>query len=97
LPERDFSGFEPPAPSLPRGSGPAQLWHYKEWVEACKHGSKTLSDFDYATRLTEAVLLGNVAIRTGKKITWDAEAMRAVDCPEADPLVKPEFRKGWGL
>jgi hypothetical protein len=43
------------------------------------------------------VLLGNVAYRTGKKIAWDAEAMKAKGCPEADALVKKEYRKGWAL
>jgi len=47
--------------------------------------------------MTEAVLLGNVAVRTGKKITWDATAMKAVGCPQAEAIVKPEFRKGWEL
>jgi hypothetical protein len=97
LPKTDFAGFQPPAPSLPRGSGPARLWHYQEWVDGCKGGSKTLSNFDYASRLTEVALLGNVAVRTGKKITWDAEAMKAIGCPEAEAFVKPAFRKGWEM
>jgi predicted dehydrogenase len=98
LPEEKFAGFEPPPPSLPRGSGSLLLWHYKEWIDACK-GDPTppLSNFDYASRLTEAVLLGNVAVRTGKKITWDAQAMKAVGCPEADAVIRPNFRKGWEL
>ncbi len=97
LPERDFAGVEPPPPSLPRAPGVAPLAHYREWVEACKGRSGTLSDFGYAARLTEAILLGNVAVRTGKKVTWDAAAMKAVGCPEADAFVRPAFRGGWGL
>ena len=56
-----------------------------------------MTNFDYASRLTEVALLGNIAVRTGKKITWDAVAVKAVGCPEADILVKPAFRKGWEL
>jgi predicted dehydrogenase len=97
LPEEKFAEYQPPAPSIPRGTGSPLLWHYREWVEACKGGPKTLSNFDYASWLTEAVLLGNVAVRTGKKINWDVAAMRAVGCPEADRYIKPEFRKGWEL
>jgi predicted dehydrogenase len=96
LPEGRFADYQPPEPSLPRTSG-GLLGHYKEWVEACKTGAPTMANFDYSSHLTEAVLVGNVAVRTGKKITWDAAAMKAVDCPEADPFVKPEFRKGWEL
>jgi predicted dehydrogenase len=92
LPKEDFADYKAPEPTLPRGAG-----HYQEWVNACKGGPKALSNFDYASRLTEAVLVGAVAIRTGKKITWDTEAMKAVGCPEAELFVKPDFRKGWGL
>jgi predicted dehydrogenase len=95
LPSEDFANFEAPPPSLPRGTGSPLLWHYREWVNACKGGPKTMSNFDYASRLTEAVLIGNLAVRTGKKITWDTTTMKAVGCPEADPFIKPEFRKGW--
>jgi hypothetical protein len=97
LPEDAFADFKPPAPSLPRGSGQPRLWHYQEWVNACKGGPATLSNFDYAARLTEAVLLGNVAVRAGTKITWDAAAMKAVGCPQAEAFVKPHFRKGWEM
>jgi predicted dehydrogenase len=90
LPEEKFADFQ--APEVPTARG-----HYKEWVEACKGGPKALSNFDYASHLTEAIILGNVAVRTGKKITWDAVAMKCVGCPEADIFVKPEFRKGFAL
>jgi predicted dehydrogenase len=97
LPEEKFEGYEPPPATLPRAPGGGLLGHYREWIEGCKHGSPTLANFDYASHLTEAVLLGNVAVRTGKKVVWDAAAMKAIDCPEADAFIKPEFRKGWEL
>ena len=45
--------------------------------------------------LVEHNLLATVAFRTGKKLVWDPEAMRAVNCPEADKYIKPPYRKGW--
>ena len=71
--------------------------HYHEWIDACRGEGKTLSNFEYAAVLTEGLLLGNVALRTGKRIEWDAARMEAVGCPEAATLIKPEFRKGWEL
>jgi len=68
-----------------------------EWLEACKGGPKPLSSFDYAGPLTEMVLLGNLAVRLGKKIEWDAEALKATNAPEADELIRREYRKGWNL
>jgi len=56
-----------------------------------------MSNFDYAAQLTETVLLGNLAVRCGKRIDWDANAMKAKGCPEADALIKPAYRSGWSL
>jgi predicted dehydrogenase len=92
LPRKQFEGYRPPAPTLPRVKS-----HHQEWVDACKGGAKPLSNFGYASVLTETLLLGLVALRTGKKIEWDAKAMTAKGCPEAERLVRPAFRKGWTL
>jgi len=68
-----------------------------EWIEACKGGPKALSSFDYAGPLSEMVLLGNLAVRLGKKIKWDSKTLRATNAPEADKLIRREYRKGWDL
>ncbi|MGE3313498.1 MAG: Gfo/Idh/MocA family protein [Planctomycetaceae bacterium] len=92
LPEEKFRDFKGPDPSIPRTDGP-----YKEWLGAIQGGSPTLSNFDYASKLTETVLLGNLAVRVGKKIEWDAAAMKATNVPEAAQYVQREYRKGWTL
>jgi len=91
-PESDFADFKPPAPTIANSIG-----HHKEWVEACKTGAATTCNFDYSGALTEAVLLGNVAYRTGKKIEWDAAKMRATNCPDANQYIQREYRKGWAV
>ena len=68
-----------------------------EWIGACKGGPKALSSFDYSGPFTEIVLLGNLAVRLGKKIEWDAKAMKATNAPEADELIRRKYRKGWSL
>ena len=92
LPQKQFAGYEPPAPTLPRPKD-----HHQEWIAAAKGGPMSLSNFGYAATLTETLLLGNLALRTGKKIEWDAQAMKATNCPEADKYVHPQFRDGWSL
>ncbi|HLK58870.1 MAG TPA: Gfo/Idh/MocA family oxidoreductase [Chthonomonadaceae bacterium] len=92
LPEERNKGFNGPDPFLPRSPG-----HYVEWVNACKTGSPTGSHFGYAGPMTETVLLGNVALRVGKKIEWDARHLKAVHCPEADAYLRRKYRKGWTL
>src|SRR5687767_15319426 len=90
LPESKFDGFKNPAPSIPDSIG-----HYNEWVQACKTGSPTTCNFDYAGALTEAVLLGNVAYRAGQKIEWDAKNLKVLNAPAAMNFVQREYRKGW--
>ena len=76
---------------------PNSLGHHKEWTEACKTGGPTTCNFDYSGALSETVLLGTVAYRTGKKLQWDAENLKATNCPEADQFIRPKYREGWTL
>ena len=72
--------------------------HCREWIDACKGGPPAGSNFvDHSGLLTEVVLLGNVAMRTGKRLEWDGPNMKAKNCPEADQYLRPELRKGWEL
>ena len=92
FPEEQFDGYTPPAPTIPDSIG-----HHAEWIDACKKGGSTTCNFDYSGALSEAILLGNVAYRTGKTIDWDAEQLKARGCPEADAFIQREYRKGWEL
>lgn len=69
--------------------------HYRDWLDACKGGPAALSNFDYATRLTEITLLGVLAVRTGKRIEWDHENARAKNIDGIETLIDGEYRKGW--
>jgi hypothetical protein len=91
-PEAKFKDFQPPKPSIPNSIG-----HHKEFFEACKTGGPTTCNFEYGGALTEAVLLGTVAYRVGKRLEWDAAGLRAVNCPEADKYIRRPYRNGWTL
>lgn len=92
LPRDQFQGYKAPEPWIPRSPG-----HYQEWIRACKGGEPAMANFDYSGPFTEFVLLGNVAARVGKKIEWDSESLRAVNCPEADQYIRREYREGFGV
>jgi len=95
LPEEKFRDYKPPEPTLPRAPGQS---HHQEWIHACKGGFPTFCGFEgFASVLTEIMLVGNLALRTGKKIEWNAEKMEASQCPEAEPFVKRRYRKGWEI
>ena len=90
LPEPKFADYKPPEPSIP-----ASIGHHKEWIAACKTGSPTTCNFDYSGAVTEAVLLGNVAFRLGRKIKWDPVNLKVPGEPEAEKFLRREYRKGW--
>jgi len=91
-PKEKFADYQPPEPTIPTSIG-----HHQEWIHACKTGGATTCNFDYSGALSEAVLLGNVAYRVGKKLQWDGAAMKATNCPEADQYLRREYRQGWIL
>jgi len=92
IPETQMKGFKKPKPFLPRGVN-----HYQEWINACKGGPRPLSNFDYSGPLSESVLLGNVAIRAGKRLLWNGENMKVTNIPEANRFLRREYRKNWTL
>ena len=92
IPESRMRDYGRPPRRLERSPG-----HYEEWVRAAKGGPRAGSDFSFAGPLTEVVLLGNIAIRTGQKLQWDPDAMRITNVPEANDLLHYEYRKGWTL
>ncbi len=78
--------------SIPRSPG-----HDQEWFEMMKGGPAAYSNFDIAGYLTEIILLGCIALRSGigQKLEWDGPNMRATNSPEAARFVTRKNRKGW--
>ena len=68
---------------------------HRHWFESIKNGTKGGWDFSYSGPLTETILLGSLAIRTGKGFAWDAAKMEITGNPAAAALIKIEARKGW--
>lgn len=97
LPKKDFEGFKAPPETLPRTSGDVDTAMKGEWVAAIKGGPPAMSNFDYASLLAETVLLGNVAIRVGKRLEWDGPGLKVTNCPEAAQYIRRVYRKGWTL
>ncbi|NWG13680.1 MAG: Gfo/Idh/MocA family oxidoreductase [Acidobacteria bacterium] len=93
IPQSFMEQYTQPPRTLPRVDG-----HHQEWIRACKEGTPTGSNFEYAGLLTQVALLGNVALRClGKKLLWDPENMKITNFPEANDYFHYEYRKGWDL
>ncbi len=86
---------EAPPPPAPRDWGREEV--HKDWVLAVKAGKQAPCHFGYAGPFTEAFQLGNVALRTGHRIEWDAKAFRVTNCHEANQYLRREYRRGWDL
>jgi hypothetical protein len=93
IPASKMKAFTPPLKTLPRSPG-----NYREWLDACK-GAKTVpgANFEFEAKVTEAILLANVARRSGRKLVWDAAGLRASNVASTDKLIQPEYRSGWPL
>jgi hypothetical protein len=70
----------------------------REWLDACKGGKvKPGGNFEFSGMVTETLLLGNVATRSGQKLAWDREKMSVTNLDAAQKLVQPDRRSGWDL
>jgi hypothetical protein len=78
--------------TLPRRG---QIWD--EWMTACKGGERAGCDFAWARRITEFVLLGNLAVRTGGPVAFDPKTMHVANNPDADALLRLKYYNGWSL
>lgn len=69
--------------------------HMREWLDACKGEGKTFQGFDSSACVAEIAMVGMVAMRLGKPIDWDSDALKVKGIPEAEPLVHLAQRKKW--
>lgn len=93
IPQSKMDAYKQPPKTLPRSPG-----NEREWLDACK-GSKTKpgGNFEFEDLVTETLLLGNVAVLTGQKLTWDHANLKANNSDFGQKYIRPERRKGWEL
>jgi predicted dehydrogenase len=93
VPKAKMQAFAPPPQTLPR-----PIEELDQWVRACRGTAPSDASFENVAPISDAILLGNIALRVDKKLRWDAANIRFVEAPEADALMnRPEYREGWRL
>ena len=92
LPNSRMEEYPAPPKTLKRSIG-----HWPEWLEACKGGEAPGANFEFAGHLSEVVLLGNIALRLGRKLDWDGPNMKVTNLDEANAFVRRDYREGWSL
>jgi predicted dehydrogenase len=106
-----FSGANPRLVPEPKGGSPETLRNERQrgaggqrrdrsqraWLDAVKGGAKPAANFEFSAVVTEALQLGNISVRTGERITWDAVGGKITNLAGAEKYVSPERRAGWEL
>jgi len=97
IPETRMKEYKRPPKSIPRSPG-----IHEEWLEAIKKGDPKLAttNFEYSSKLTETMLLGNVAVRLQEqnvKLLYDGKKGEFTNLPEANELLHFQYREGWSL
>jgi predicted dehydrogenase len=88
-----FTGQNTPEEKIPRVKN-----HAWDWLEAIRTGRQAGSNFDFGAPLTQAALLGAIAIRfPGQTLEWDDQAGRFTNHEQANQYVDPPYREGWTL
>jgi predicted dehydrogenase len=93
VPEARMQEYGRPPKRLARSVG-----HDKEWIDACRGGPPAGADFvEHAGLLTETPLLGNIAIRLQKKLSWDGQQFRITNDETANDYLTRTYRQGWEI
>ena len=84
---------------MPKTFARVAVPHEVNWAQACKGEGTASSPFEYASKLTETMLLGIVALRAGqaKRIDYDGAKMQVTNVPEANAFLTREYREGWSV
>ena len=73
------------SPTIPR-----RTKVHEDWPQAIKNGTQPGCHFGHAGPMAEALLLGNIALKVGRKIEWDTDKFEVTNCPEANQLPRSE-------
>jgi predicted dehydrogenase len=90
IPASRMAAYQQPPKSLPRSEG-----NDREWIEACKGGPPGGAPFGFSSRVTETILLGNIAVRTKERLLWDSAKFKITNAETPNRLLQREYRKGW--
>lgn len=97
---------EPPSPRRVASKKVDRMWenneeptraHAAHFIDCVRSRQTPRSDIEIGHRSTSICLLGNIALKTGKKLRWDAVKEDFIDAPDASALLGRKARKPWDL
>lgn len=70
--------------------------HVRNFLDCVKSRQTPISSVDITHRSTSTCLIANIALKTGRKLLWDAQSERFTNSEEANNLLDYEYRGEWG-
>ena len=93
----EHEAFVPGRPEMGGSFTSASPAHYRDWIQACRGGAPGQANFAFEAPIVETLMLGNIALRTGEVLAWDAEGFQLTRGSSlAKGLLKPTYRDPWG-
>jgi predicted dehydrogenase len=78
-------------------TSPQHMPHVRNFLDCIKSRQRPAGDIEIGHRSTATCLIGNIALRTGMKLRWDAETERFTNSEEANRMLTREYRAPWQL
>ena len=98
IPEKRMAGYPPPEPPRRQQREAGQVSPgIKQWIACCRGGAQSPGSFLHAGPISDAMNLYSIALRTGKRLTWDAENLKITNVPAANQYLSRTYRSGWEL
>jgi predicted dehydrogenase len=82
-------------PQIEKHVAPAIRYHMKDFLAAIDKRSKPVADIEEGHISTACCILGNLALKLGRTLEWDAKAGRVVGDEEANGLLRRPYRSPW--
>jgi predicted dehydrogenase len=71
--------------------------HVRNFLDCVKTRKLPICDIEVGHRSTTTALLGNVALRSGRRIVWDAKLEKIVGDQAGSKFLSRDYRKPWKL
>jgi hypothetical protein len=94
IPEKRKASLEP---EKHKSSGNPRPAHVRNFLDCVKSRKQPVLNVERGHYVSTVAHLGNIAFRTGQKITWDAQAERVIGSPQGEDLVRVQYRAPWKL
>jgi predicted dehydrogenase len=82
-------------PQIEKHVAPAIRYHMEDFLAAIDRRSKPVADIEEGHISTACCILGNLALKLGRTLQWDAKAGRIVGDEEANGLLRRPYRAPW--